>query len=142
MFSLLFNIGAVICHCFIRDKVSMAVLLNYGVISIALIGFDETYPVWAADSPKLGKYVYNTYCIVITFNLHRWAWIFCPTDHCVTDNHWSIPSTIYSTLFSYCEYSLIICIFAIYTALSTSLLIEIDLNSYNNGFYPQLSKYF
>jgi len=52
---LLFEIKAVKSdYNFTRDKVSLAVLLNYAVLSVALIGFDETYPVWAADSPKLG----------------------------------------------------------------------------------------
>lgn len=44
----------------------MAVLVNYAFLSIALIGFDETYPVWAADSPDLGKpdtFVLNSYVV-------------------------------------------------------------------------------
>ena len=40
----------------IRDKVSFAVLINYTLLSIVVIGFDETYPLWAADSPELGTY--------------------------------------------------------------------------------------
>jgi len=53
--SVLFEIEAVKSdYNFTRNKVSLAVLLNYGVLSVALIGFDETYPVWVADSPKLG----------------------------------------------------------------------------------------
>ena len=46
-------------HYSIRDKVSFAVLINYTLLSVVVVGFDETYPLWAANSPELDmcKYV-------------------------------------------------------------------------------------